>query len=68
MLFRSYRLTIALENHLSNENHPQNKDENVVVLSVTQLNDLNDVREEVHSVMNKRKPDSISHSIMQIRT
>ena len=24
------RLTIALENHLLNENHPQNKDENVM--------------------------------------
>ena len=37
-------------------------------LSVTQMNGLKDVQEEVHGVMNKLKSDSIFHSIMQIKT
>ena len=62
------RLTIALKNHPLNEDHLQDKDKMLWALSVTQMNGLKDVQEEVHGVMNKLKSDSIFHSIMQIRT
>ena len=37
------------------------------VLSVRQMNEIDDVQENVHGVTNKLKPDSISNSILQIR-
>ena len=38
------------------------------VLSVTKMKKVDDILEDVHGVTNKLKPDSISYSIMQIRT
>ena len=37
-------------------------------MSLTQMNGLDIVQEDVHGVMNKLKSDSIFHSIMQIQT
>ena len=49
-------------------NHPQIKDKNVVGV----VCDINEqpkwCTKEAHGVTNKLKPDSIFHSIMQIRT
>ena len=38
------------------------------LLPVTQMNGLDDVQEDVYGVTSKLKPDSVSHSIMHIRT
>ena len=38
------------------------------MLPVTQMNGLDDVQEDVYGVTSELKPDSISHSVMQIRT
>ena len=38
------------------------------VLLATQMNILDDVQEDVYGVTSELKPDSISYSIMQIRT
>ena len=38
------------------------------VLPVTQMIGLDNIQEDVYGVTSELKPDSISHSIMQIRT
>ena len=62
------RLTIAAENCLLNKDPTQNKDENVVNVVFYTVERSKWCTGRCSRRMNKLKPDSISHSIMQIRT